>query len=261
MYIPAHDEPRRHSATRRPPRMDRLHRPVAAPAPGLDGRLRPLLRHPGDHRPARPERHPAALDLRQLRLRPLRPAHHDGLARRPDRPPQAAADRRGRLRPRLHQRRLRHQRRDADRGPRAARHRRRHPDALHAGPRPQPLPGRQAARQGHRHLVRRHDRRNRPRLGAQRSDAEPLFLGLGLPHQRARDAAPAGPGPGPGPGVQGPGPRPLRPAGRPAVHGRRAAGRLRPQGDRRRGLRTPLPGLPRRRPGLRIRLRPPPAHP
>lgn len=243
------------------PRMDRVHGPVAAPAPGLDGRLGPLLRHPRDHRAARAERHPAALDLRQLRLRPLRPADHDGLARRPDRPPQAAADRCGRLRPRLGRRRVRHQRRDAHRGPRAPRDRRRHPDALHAGPRPQPLPGRRAARPGHRHLVRGHDRRNRPRLRPQRCDAEPLLVGLGLPRQRARDAAPAGPGPRAGPGVQGPGPRPLRPAGRAAVHGRRAAGRLRTQGDRRRGLRTPLPGLPRRRPGLRIRLRPPPAHP
>ncbi len=241
--------------------MDRLHRSPAAPAPGLHGRLRPLLRHPGHHPGARPERHPAAVDLRQLRLRPRGAAHHHGFARRPDRPPQAAADGSDRIRARLRRRRLRHQRRDADRGPRPARHRRRDPDALHAGARTQPVPGRQAARPGHRDLVRGHDRRDRPRLGPERPDAEPLLVGFGLPDQRARDAAPAGPRPGAGPRVQGPGPRPLRPAERPAVDGRRAPGRVRPQGDRRRGPRTALRALRGRRPGLRVRLRPPPAQP
>ncbi|GAA3082386.1 hypothetical protein GCM10020254_28500 [Streptomyces goshikiensis] len=63
------------------------------------------------------------------------------------------------------------------------------------------------------------------------------------------------------PEFKDPAPRPLRPAERPAVHGRSTAPRLRAQGDRRRGLRAALPGLPRRRPGLRVPLRPPPAHP
>ncbi|WP_367657985.1 MFS transporter [Streptomyces sp. TG1A-8] len=86
-------------------------------------------------------------------------------------------------------------------------------------------------------------------------------MGVGVPGQPARHGPAAGPRPGAAAGVAGSRARPLRRAGRPAVGGRRAPRRLRPEGSPLRGL---APAVRRRGGGrsvLRRALRPPPAHP
>ncbi len=233
--------------------------PVAVPA-RLDGRLGAVLRGAVPDRGAGAQQRPATVDPGRLRLRPGRPADHHGSARRPHRPPQAAAVRRPPLRTRLRGRRLRAERRNAHRRTGVARHRRRDPDAVHARADPQPLPRRQAARQGGRDLVNGGDRRHRHRSGAQRGAAGALLVGFGVPGQRSGDGAAAGLRAAAAAGVQEPGGRTLRSAGLAAVPARDAAGGLRGQGDRPRrpgGVARPRPrGRPAGRRGLCV----PPAH-
>ena len=90
-------------------------------------------------------RAPTAVDHRHLRLHGRRLADHDGHAGRPDRPAAAAADRCRRVRRGVGAGRLLDQRRDADRGARAAGRRRRDAGAVDPVADPQHVPRSAAA--------------------------------------------------------------------------------------------------------------------
>ena len=125
--------------------MDRARRHRAALPALLDGPHGAEPRAAGAQRGAQAQQRAVAVDRRHLRL-PGRgfPDHH-GHARRSHRPPQAADDRRHGVRRRLGARRVLHQRRDADRDARAARHCRRHARAFDAFADPQHVPRSAAA--------------------------------------------------------------------------------------------------------------------
>lgn len=241
--------------------MDRPLRPGPRRPAGGRGRHRAGARHPVPQRGPQAHRHPAAVDRRRLLLRHRRPAGLHGQPRRPHRPQEAAAHRRHRLRPGLGPQRLRHLARADDRGPRPARCRRCHPDALHAGADPQHLPRRPRTQRRHRHLGRGRLGRRRRRPGRRRVPAGALLVGLGLPHQPAGDGRPGGRRRQAAPRVEEPRPRPVGPGQRRPLADRHHRRRLRDQG--RRGARR-LVGRRRgrrgrfRHPGL---VRPPPADP
>ena len=182
------------AAARRTPGMDRARRPHAAPASRLDGRLRPVLRHPVHQPGPGAQLHPAVVDPGHVRLRARRAPDHHGRARRPDRPAHPRARGARRVRPGLARRRLCRLGRTPHRGAGVAGRGRRRPDALHARPDPQPLPRREAARPGGHRVDRRHDPRHLLRAGRQRRPARTLLVGVGVPHQPARHGPPADPG-------------------------------------------------------------------
>ena len=96
------------------------------------------------------------------------------------------------VRRRLGAGRLLDQRRDADRDPRAARHRRGHAGAVDALADPQHVPRPGAADRRDRRLDHELLRRRRHRPAAGRRVAGALLVGLGVPARRAGDGAAAG---------------------------------------------------------------------
>ena len=189
----------------------------------------------------RPTQRPAAVDHRHLRVLRRRLAHHDGHARRPHRPAPPAADRRRGLRCGLGARRVLHQRRDADRQPRAAGRRRRDAGPLDAVADLPHVPRPAAALDRDRRVDRQLLGGRRGRPGARRRPAGALLVGLGVP------AGPAGDGrccscSGPRvlPEYRDPNAGRLDLAQRRDVAGRRARRDLRPQGDRPGRARLPV---------------------
>lgn len=168
-------------------------RPLRQPAPRRRRRDRAARGGPRRHRGPQARRHRAALDRRRLSAG-LRlaadPLRHAG---RPGGPQTGPVARLRALRRRLRAGGPRRQRPAADRGPRAARRRRRDD---HAGDAVDPAPGlsRPAGTgDGHRHLERRGRGRRGGRPAARRLPAGALLVGLGLPRQHPADAGqPAG---------------------------------------------------------------------
>ncbi len=182
-----------------------------------------------------------------------------GKPRRPHRPQAHPAHRRHGVRRDLGPQRLRVHARADDRRPGPARRRGRHPDARHPRPDPQPLP-RPALTQPRRGACgRRALGRCGGRPGRRRFPAGALLVGLGLPHQPARDGRPGRRRHQAAARVPQPEPGPLGPAQRHPLAGRHGRRRVRRQGGRRARVRVghARRGSARRRRALR--LRPPPA--
>ena len=117
-------------SSRRLARLGGARRAHAAGAARLGRQHRAELRAAADRPRPRADRDPAALDHRRLPARPREPARHDGHARRSVRTATDAAHRRHRLRHRLGARRLRPERRVADRRARVDGRVRRDADAV-----------------------------------------------------------------------------------------------------------------------------------
>ena len=201
----------------------------------------------------------APLDRRYLRLSGRRLVDPDGNARRPDRPAKAAADRRRRVRARVRARRLLHQRRYADRDPRASRCRGSDARALDLVAAPQHVPRSRPAElcdrgMDHKLLGRRSDR-----TADRRSAASVFLVGLGVPARRAGHAPPPGARSAAPARIPRPECRQARFCQRGAVARLRALGDLWPEADRTGWIwldrRARHPGRPRDR----RRLRSPPA--
>src|SRR5918994_3952451 len=179
---------------RRPPRVDRPRRDRAS-VPGLrDGPDGAEPRAAGVERGPPADQLAAAVDRGHLRVPRRRAADHDGDAWRPDRPPPAAAYRRRRLRPGLGVRGAVDQRRDADRGPRAARGGGGDAGAVDAVADPQHVRPPAGAHVRDRGVDHELFRRRGGGAADRRAVAGAVLVGLGVPAGAARDGAAAGGG-------------------------------------------------------------------
>ncbi len=212
-----------------------------------------------DPRPRRDGRG-ETLDRQRLSAGGRRPAARRRLAQRPPWPQAAVPRRPAAVRPGLAVRRLRPQRRGADRRPRRVGGGRGTDDAGDPVDRTPCLPGRTRTRPGHRHLGLRRLCRRGAGAGGRRRAAGVLLVGLGVPHQRPGGGRRFVAGAASYPGLR----RPIAaPMGRPRL----AAGDVRPgrggvcdQGTQhtRPGLRAGRPRRARRH-ALPVPVRPPPA--
>ena len=173
----------------------RLSHVPAEPLAGPGHRLqRPVPHHHRHdralHGPAAPDPRPRrdgrgeTLDRQRLSAGGRRPAARRRLAQRPPWPQAAVPRRPAAVRPGLAVRRLRPQRRGADRRPRRVGGGRGTDDAGDPVDRPPCLPGRTRTRPGHRHLGLRRLCRRGAGAGGRRRAAGVLLVGLGVPHQR-----------------------------------------------------------------------------
>jgi len=155
---------------------------------GLDGA------EPGSaaaQRRAQTQQRAIAVDRRYLRLPGRRLPDHHGHTWRPHRPPQTADARRNGVRQHIRSGSVFHQRGNADRCARAARHRRRHSGAFDPVPDPQHVPRPSTAHFRDCGLDHQLFRRCGNRTAGGWAAAGIFLVGFGVPDRRAGDGAAA----------------------------------------------------------------------